>query len=132
MLLTQNGRLTQRTLITKGYQVVNLFLLQFCFTVAYDKNKWYLDSGCSRHVTEDKSKLYNLKESIFGEVTFWDSSKGKVIGIGSVGNEHVTILDVQLVTGLYYNLLSISQLCDNGFRVIFSPTHFPYIIILLN
>jgi len=55
-----------------------------------------------------------------GTVTFGDDSKGKIIGIGNVkfGNSPL-IEDVALVDGLKHNLLSISQLCDKGFRVVF-------------
>lgn len=72
-------------------------------------------------MTGDRSKLTDLKETDYHEVTFGDSSKSKVIGIGNVGNKHITIFDVQLVTGLRYNILSISQLCDSGFKITFSP-----------
>jgi hypothetical protein len=33
-------------------------------------NQWYVDSGCSRHMTGDKSKFLNLKEVNGGNVTF--------------------------------------------------------------
>ena len=84
---------------------------------------WYLDSGCSRHMTGNKSLLNDIKKVTAGVVTFGDSSKGNIIGIGDIGNEHFKIANVQLVTGLKYNLLSISQLCDNGYKVIFYPSH---------
>ena len=84
---------------------------------------WYLDSGCSRHMTGNKSLLNNIKKVAAGDVTFGDSSKGRIIGIGDIGNDRVKISNVQLVTGLKYNLLSISQLCDNEYKVIFYPTH---------
>ena len=35
---------------------------------------WYLDSGCSRHMTGDKSLFKSLKEKEDGYVTFGDSS----------------------------------------------------------
>ena len=87
------------------------------------RDMWYLDSGCSRHMTGNKSLLKSIRKVTAGSVTFGDSSKGSIIGIGDIGNEHFKIANVQLVTGLKYNLLSISQLCDNGYKVIFYPTH---------
>ena len=84
---------------------------------------WYLDSGCSRHMTGNKSLLNNIKKVAAGDVTFGDSIKGRIIGIGDIGNDRVKISNVQLVTGLKYNLFSISQLCDNDYKVIFYPTH---------
>ena len=81
---------------------------------------WYLDSGCSRHMTGDKGRFKELELKKGGVVTFGDNSKGQIEGIGSIGN-HSSILieNVLLVNGLKHNLLSISQLCDKGFYVSF-------------
>lgn len=69
-------------------------MLQVCLVTGSNKNKWYLDSSCSRHMTGDKIKLNNIKETDYGEVIFGDSGKDKVIGIRNVGNKHLTISDV--------------------------------------
>jgi len=55
-----------------------------------------------------------------GTVTFRDNSKGKIIDIGNIkiGSSPLTE-NVILVDGLKHNLLSINQLCDRGFKVIF-------------
>ena len=74
---------------------------------------WYLDSGCSRHMTGNKSLLNNIKKVAAGGVTFGDSSKGRIIGIGDIRNDQVKISNVQLVTGLKYNLLSINYVTMN-------------------
>ncbi|KAH9657663.1 CCHC-type domain-containing protein [Citrus sinensis] len=50
------------------------------------KNKWYLDSGCSRHMTENYSWFSSFtKIENGGDVSFGDNSKGKIIGIENVG-----------------------------------------------
>ena len=41
---------------------------------------WYLDSGCSRHMTGDKSRHTNLVLKEKGYVTFEDNNKGKIMG----------------------------------------------------
>ena len=83
-------------------------------------NRWYLDSGCSRHMTGDKSKFCLLTESDGGQVTFGENSKEKIIDSEKVGkNLSSYIDDVMLVEGLAYNLLCISQLCDKGHKVLF-------------
>ncbi|CAA0810799.1 Unknown protein, partial [Striga hermonthica] len=46
------------------------------------KGKWYLDSGCSRHMTGEPSYLMNIQPSSNGEVTFGDRVSNKVIGTG--------------------------------------------------
>jgi len=85
---------------------------------------WYLDNGCSRHMTGDKRKIKNLKIKDQGFVTYGDNNKGKIIGIGDVGGgDTLEIKDVLLVEGLKHNLLSISQLCDKGLKVIFESDY---------
>ena len=61
----------------------------------------------------------SLKPKNGGNVHFGDNSKGRVIGIGSIGNKSLTIHDVLLVDGLKHNLLSISQLSNKRFKVVF-------------
>ena len=82
--------------------------------------KWYLDSSCSRHMTGDRRKFSHLQEKDGGMVSFRGKDKGKIIGIGKVCD---LIDDVFLVDGLNHNLLSISQLCDKGYRVTFEKSH---------
>ncbi|RVW24377.1 hypothetical protein CK203_093263 [Vitis vinifera] len=88
------------------------------------KDKWFLDSGCSRHMTGDESKFAFLTKRKGGYVTFGDNAKGRIIGQGNIGNDTSSLIEsVLLVDGLKHNLLSISQLCDKGFKVIFEASH---------
>jgi len=55
-----------------------------------------------------------------GTVIFGDDAKDKIIGIGNVKlGTSPLIENVVLVDDLKHNLLSVSQLCDKGFDVIF-------------
>ena len=84
------------------------------------KDKWFLDSGCLRHMAGDKNKFTSLALKDGGNVKFEDNSKGKIISIGNIGKSSSLIIeDVLLVDGLKHNLLSISQLCDKGYNIIF-------------
>ena len=57
-------------------------------------------------------------------MTFGDNGKGRIIGHGSIGNNSSSLIEnVLFVDGLKHNLLSISQLCDKGFKVIFESSH---------
>ena len=81
---------------------------------------WYLDSGCSRHMTGDKTKFCMLTKNESGQITFGGNTKRKIIRIGKVSkNLSFCTNDVMHVEGLAYNLLKISQLCDKGCRVTF-------------
>ncbi|GAA0154676.1 transmembrane signal receptor [Lithospermum erythrorhizon] len=82
---------------------------------------WYFDSGCSRHMTGKRSNLTDIKELNGSHVTFGGGAKGKITGKGTLKVEGLPNLqDVLLVDGLTVNLISISQLCDEGMRVVFS------------
>nr|KYP48010.1 hypothetical protein KK1_030301 [Cajanus cajan] len=81
---------------------------------------WYLDSGCSKHMTRDISKFSSLKMKQDDYVIYRDNNKGKILGYGNIGNTFSTLKEnVLLVEGLNYNLLSISQLCDKGYKIKF-------------
>ena len=56
---------------------------------------------------------------------FANGIKSKIVGIGNIiKNNSDLITDVMLVEGLTHNLLSISQLYDQGYRVVFEPSHY--------
>jgi GAG-pre-integrase domain/Pol polyprotein, beta-barrel domain len=74
-------------------------------------------------MTGNKSQFQTLQNKDGGEVAFGGKDKGKIIGIGKVGkNSSNSIDDVLLVKGLNHNLLSISQLCDKGYKVMFETS----------
>lgn len=63
----------------------------------------------------------NFKECHAGHVMFDDGGKGRIFGKGSISKPSLSCLqDVRFVKGLSANLISISQLCDQGFSVRFS------------
>jgi hypothetical protein len=56
----------------------------------------------------------------YDSITFGDNSKGKVMGLGKIAiSNDKSISNVMLVESLKFNLLSIAQLCDLGFKCIF-------------
>ncbi|XP_068466509.1 uncharacterized protein [Phaseolus vulgaris] len=84
------------------------------------RNQWYLDSGCSKHMTGDLTKFTSLNFKAEGHVTYGDNNRGRIIGRGTVGTgSSTTIENVLYVEGLRQSLLSISQLCDKGYKVNF-------------
>ncbi|KAJ9544070.1 hypothetical protein OSB04_023777 [Centaurea solstitialis] len=89
-------------------------------TGSIDKGIWYLDSGCSRHMTGSKSVLSNYREERGPAVTFGGNGKGQTRGYGTLTNGVTTFKRVAYVEGLMHNLLSISQLCDKNHKVSFS------------
>ena len=82
---------------------------------------WYLDNGCSRHLTGDKSLFKSLKEKVGDYVTFGDGSHAQVLGKGTIEIPGLPLLkDVLYIKGLKANLLSITQIYDEDFLVQFS------------
>ena len=65
-------------------------------------------------MTGDRNWLNNIKEMDGGTVTFGDSNKGRIKGIGEIAiDNEVLVKNILFVEGLHHNLISISQLCDN-------------------
>ena len=95
-----------------GYKQKNDFV--FDCVQGKRKNLWYQDSGCFRKMSEDSTMLIEFVERADPSITFGDESKGYTIGQGLISKQNVIIDSVALVDGLKHNLLSISQLCDNG------------------
>ncbi|GJX25666.1 retrovirus-related pol polyprotein from transposon TNT 1-94 [Tanacetum coccineum] len=56
------------------------------------------------------------------KVFFGDDSSGDTEGYGSVNCNGITFTRVSYVNGLKHNLISISQLCDANFKVLFTKT----------
>jgi hypothetical protein len=85
------------------------------------QDKWLMDSGCSRHRTENKKWFSSLTPLSHKEyVTFGDDKKGKVLGTGIIKvNDYFILNDVTLVDRVRYNPLSVSQLVDADLDVLF-------------
>ena len=74
-----------------------------------NKHLRYLDSGCSKHMTGDKSKFFNIFLKQEGHVTYGDNNKGKILERWTIGDKNTFLInDVLFVEGLKHNLLSIS------------------------
>nr|GEW71074.1 hypothetical protein [Tanacetum cinerariifolium] len=52
---------------------------------------WYLDSGCSKHMTRDRSQLVNLVQKFLGTVKFGNDHVAKIMGYGDYQIGNVTI-----------------------------------------
>ena len=76
---------------------------------------WYMDSGCSRHMTGCRSFLSDFVESEEGRVKFGGKEKGTIWGYGSTTDGSVVIKDIRYVEGLNHNLFNSSQFSDSGY-----------------
>uniref|UniRef100_A0A251TCA0 Putative copia protein n=1 Tax=Helianthus annuus TaxID=4232 RepID=A0A251TCA0_HELAN len=85
---------------------------------------WYLDSGCSNHMTGNKDLFINLNDSERREVRTGDDKRLEVLGCGDVNVKikgyEKRIPNVFYVAGLKHNLLSVGQLVQKGYDVCFN------------
>ncbi|GJR56833.1 hypothetical protein Tco_1498995 [Tanacetum coccineum] len=87
------------------------------------KHKGVIDSGCSKHMTGNRSYLTNYKEIDGGFVAFRGNPKGeKITGKGKIRTSKLDFEDVYFVKELKFNLFSVSQMCDKNNSVLFTDT----------
>ncbi|GJT98654.1 putative ribonuclease H-like domain-containing protein [Tanacetum coccineum] len=83
------------------------------------------DSGCSRHMTGNKSHVTDYQEIDGGFVAFGGNAKrGKITGKGKLRTGKLDFEDVYFVKELKFNLFSVSQMCDKKNSVLFTNTKY--------
>ncbi|GJU91977.1 retrovirus-related pol polyprotein from transposon TNT 1-94 [Tanacetum coccineum] len=80
---------------------------------------WYLDSGCSKHMTGDHSRLRNFMKKFIGIVQFGNDHFGAIMGYGDYVIGDSVISRVYYVEGLGHNLFSVGQFCDSDLEFAF-------------
>lgn len=104
-----------------------------CFTVGSDRrsDSWYMDSGCTNHMTNDESFFRKFDNSVPSDVVLADGTVAKSVGIGEgnlmcVDNDgrvrDITIKDMLLVPNLDCNLLSVRRMAQKGLCVNFDAS----------
>ncbi|GJW93512.1 putative ribonuclease H-like domain-containing protein [Tanacetum coccineum] len=87
------------------------------------QEKGVIDSGCSRHMTGNKSYLSDYEEIDGGFVAFGGDPKGgRITGKGKISTCKLDFKDVYFVKELKFNLFSVSQMCDKKNSVLFTDT----------
>jgi hypothetical protein len=87
----------------------------------HKKHGWYVDSGCSKHMTGDKDKFLTLRKEKNGLVSFGNDNSSKIIGEGTIriGNKNEKVQNVLLVEYMKHNLLRVIQMCYQGHKLTF-------------
>jgi hypothetical protein len=72
-------------------------------------------------MTGDRDKFLTLQKERDGSVSFGNDDSSKIIGKGTVriGSKNEKEKNVLLVEDMKHNLLSVSQMCDQGHKVTF-------------
>ncbi|GJR67851.1 retrovirus-related pol polyprotein from transposon TNT 1-94 [Tanacetum coccineum] len=89
-------KLSDRKEVPMGSMVVQIVL-------------WYLDSGCSRHMTGDRARLINFVEKFIGTVRFGNDEYAAIVGYGDYKLGDTIISRVYYVEGLKHNLFSVGR-----------------------
>ncbi|GKC28144.1 putative ribonuclease H-like domain-containing protein [Tanacetum coccineum] len=87
------------------------------------KDKGVINSGCSRHMTRNKSCLTDYEEINGGFVAFGGNFKGgKITRKGKIRTGKLDFEDVYFIKELKFNLFSVSQMCDKKNSILFIDT----------
>ena len=83
---------------------------------------WYLDSGCSNHMTGHRNWLVNFDDSKRSVIRLADNRTIAAQGMGDVliskkDGSNALLSDVLFVPGIKSNLVSIGQLVEKGFKL---------------
>ncbi|GKE08545.1 retrovirus-related pol polyprotein from transposon TNT 1-94, partial [Tanacetum coccineum] len=90
-------------------------LLDFVKTIIL----WYLDFGCSKHMTGNRSQLMNFVSKFLGTVRFENDHIARIMRYGDYQLGNVTISKVYYVEGLGHNFFFVGQFCDGDLEVAF-------------
>ncbi|KAK2455598.1 hypothetical protein QL285_003035 [Trifolium repens] len=90
---------------------------------AADSMVWYFDSGCSNHMTGNRSILTDFDEYLNTKIRLANSDSIKAEGMGNVviqrsNGKKAVIEKVLYVPGMKCNLMSIGKLISKGFKII--------------
>nr|GEU54019.1 copia protein [Tanacetum cinerariifolium] len=80
---------------------------------------WYLDSGCSKHMTGNRSRLMTFVKKSTGTVRFGNDHFGAIMGYGDYVIGDNVISKVYYVEGLGRNLFSVGKFYDLDLKVAF-------------
>ena len=98
-----------------------------CFASKSTSKSWLIDSGCTNHMTFDKGLFKEMEKTKIGRVRIGNGNFIKVEGKGTISIESdsgtKTINDVLYVPEIDQNPLSVGQLIEKGFKVIFEDRH---------
>nr|XP_028952473.1 uncharacterized protein LOC114822304 [Malus domestica] len=90
------------------------------------EDTWYVDSGCSNHMTRREDLLVDIDRTMTTKVEIGTGQLIEVIGKGNLVVETKMgrryIKEVMLVPGLKENLLNVRQMMEHGYFLVFGGT----------
>ncbi|GJV98993.1 retrovirus-related pol polyprotein from transposon TNT 1-94 [Tanacetum coccineum] len=80
---------------------------------------WCVDSGCSKHMTENLKLFINFVWKFLGTVRFGNDHVAAILGFDDLQWGNILITRVYFVEGLGHHLFSVGQFCDSDLEVAF-------------
>nr|GEV11379.1 integrase, catalytic region, zinc finger, CCHC-type, peptidase aspartic, catalytic [Tanacetum cinerariifolium] len=115
-LTDQHFEGVQKTLVTEVKEMKEIFK---SMEAEVDQNAIDLRSGCSKHITGDRSWLRNFMKKFIGTIRFRNDHFGAIMGYGDYVIGDSVIFRVYYVEELGHNLFSVGQFCDSDLEVAF-------------
>ena len=111
-----------------GQQEEEQLFVATYFTSNSSSECWLVDSGCTNHMTHDQQLFIELDKSQVSKVRIGNGDLITVEGKETVAIKSCVgtklIYDVLYVLEIHQNVLSVQQLIENGFKVIFENKHY--------
>ncbi|KAG6511961.1 hypothetical protein ZIOFF_030048 [Zingiber officinale] len=106
-----------------GDQDEDQLFVATCFASNVETESWLIDSGCTNHMTNDKELFKDLHPTKITKVRIGNGDYISVKGKGTVAITSCSgtklISEVLFVPEIHQNLLSVGQLIEKGFKVVF-------------
>ncbi|XP_008245931.1 PREDICTED: uncharacterized protein LOC103344082 [Prunus mume] len=101
----------------------NIFYANSVITEVQMNGNWYIDNGCSNHMTGNAELLVDVRTNVHGKVQTPTGNLVDVAGIGSLvintsaGRKYIR--EFMFLPGLKENLLSVGQIDEHGYYLLF-------------
>jgi len=101
----------------------NLFYANCVTNETKVNGEWYIDSGCSNHMTGNVDLLVDVRTNVAGKVQMPTGALVDVAGMGSLiidttkGRKYIR--EVMYLPGLKENLPSVGQMDEHGYFLVF-------------
>ncbi|KAF3636833.1 hypothetical protein FXO37_25248 [Capsicum annuum] len=118
----ENNQQTQKANVSEAEEQKEFVFTAMTTTRLNDENTWFLDSGCTQHMTS-KREYFTKLESAKGSIKLADKTTLEIVGKGTVAIEAPKstkfIQDVLLVPDLDQNLLIVGQMLERDYMLLF-------------
>ncbi|KAI5323581.1 hypothetical protein L3X38_032653 [Prunus dulcis] len=104
----------------------NLFFANCAISKKSANEEWYVDSGCSNHMTGNNKLLIDINIDVTGKVQIPTGELLSITGMGtlvlntSTGTKYIR--EVMYLPGLKENMLSVGQMDEHGYYLVFGSS----------